>query len=469
MNRLIIIVVCIAAAVGGLVYWRMTTAHSQELVARTALVEQGTLTATVGATGNLQPEDVVDVGAQVAGRIVEFGVDLNGQPINFNSQVKKGMLLARLDEELYRAELDQARGNLEQAEGAYFQSLAQVKQAKANLERAEADLEQLDVKNIQYKREWERVERQSMRPGTISDSEKDLAKANYEIARATLAVGKATISQARAAIEDSRANVLRTSGAYDASRAALRKAETNLSYCSIRSPVDGTIISRRVNAGQTVVASLNAPSLFLIAKDLNKMRIWAAVNEADVEQIKKGQKVRFTVEGRSGEVFEGMVLLTRLDPTSTQNVVSYIVEVGFDNARLKLLPYLNTNVTFEIAKKKDVLMVSNAALRWQPRRDHVHPDYQDQFAKLSRARGRPTAGGTEKDLREGFVWVEAGENYVRPVKVKTGLSDSSMTEIESDELKENDRVVIGVEQKAGSEEANPFAPRMMGSNRGSRQ
>ena len=170
--------------------------------------------------------------------------------------------------------------------------------------------------------------------------------ANYKAAEANVAVGEATIQQ---------------------NEAALEMAKTNLGYSTIKSPVDGVIIDRRVNIGQTVVASLNAPSLFLIAKDLRRMQVWASVNEADIGRIHPSMPVRFTVDAYPGEVFRGKVVQVRLNATMTQNVVTYTVVVTTDNSDGKLLPYLTANVNFELEQRDNVLLVPNAALRWKPR------------------------------------------------------------------------------------------------------
>src|SRR5206468_9275364 len=214
----------------------------------------------------------------------------------------------------------------------------QLAQAKAGEQRARADLLQMKAKVTQTERDWNRA--QQLGPGhgnAISATDYDTAKAVYETAKSALGVGEAAILQAQT-------DVTRAA-------AALKQAQTNFGYTTIRSPVKGVIIDRRVNVGQTVVASLNAPSLFLIAKDLTRLQIWTSVNEADIGQIRQGQPAHFTVDAYPHETFAGVVSQIRLNATMTQNVVTYTVVVDTDNAHGKLLPYLTANVRFEVNRR----------------------------------------------------------------------------------------------------------------------
>jgi HlyD family secretion protein len=227
------------------------------------------------------------------------------------------------------------------------------------------------------------------------------------------------------------------------------------------------IIDRRVNIGQTVVSSLNAPSLFLIAKDLKRMQVWASVNEADIGNIHPGQPVSFTVDAFSGQTFRGEVGKIRLNASMTQNVVTYTVEINTDNSDGKLLPYLTANVTFEVTKRNNVLMVPNAALRWLPTSQQVAPDARQEVANAGR-RGsgatQPTAGAG--DRTQGQVWIVDGR-FVRAVTVTVGLSDGSATEVRSDDLREGMEVVVGEAARGGgaAQTTNPFTPQLF-RNRG---
>jgi HlyD family secretion protein len=255
-------------------------------------------------------------------------------------------------------------------------------------------------------------------------------------------------------------------------KATLRTAQLNLDYCTIKSPVKGVIIDRRVNIGQTVVSSLSAPSLFLIASDLKQIQAWVSVNEADIGSIFKGQPVTFTVDAYPGRVFKGRVGQVRLNATMTQNVVTYTVEVDTNNDDGKLLPYLTTNVQFVIGHRQGVLMVPNAALHWSPRPNQISPErgQTPRASTISSSRESGVESGTVGAPRmRGTIWVEQGE-FVRPVYVYTGLTDGTLTEVEGKDLAEGMRVVVGEttrETAVGpSTERNPFTPQV---GRGIRQ
>jgi len=303
------------AAVGGGWYWYEAAAASP-IHCRTASVTRGDLRVEISATGTLEPEEVIDVGAQVAGQIQSFGVDPadSSKPVDFGTAVEEGTVLVQIDDSLYAADVDQAK--------------AQLDVARANVQRAEADLGQMRAKLVQTERDWKR-DQKLIPSGAVNQVDLDAAQAAYDTAKSTLAVGEATIVQAKQTVLQS--------------ESALKRAKRNLAYCTIKSPVKGVIVDRRVNVGQTVVASLNAPSLFLIAKDLKRMEVWASVNEADIGTIHRGQIVRFTVDAFPDEVFRGTVDKIRLNAAMTQNVVTYTVEITTDNSSGKLLPYLTAS------------------------------------------------------------------------------------------------------------------------------
>ncbi len=310
---------------------------------------------------------------------------------------------------------------------------AHLMQAKAEWERAQR-LQSLSVKSEVATDSSEAAEeaRPHIQIRAISDSDYILAKSNYEVAKANIAVGKAAIAQQQSALE---------------------LAETNLSYTVIKSPVRGTIIDRRVNIGQTVVASLNAPSLFLIAKDLRRMQVWASVNEADIGELKVGTPVSFTVDAFPKDEFRGEVVQVRLNAKMTQNVVTYTVVIATDNSDMKLLPYLTADVKFETARREGVLSVPNAALRFEPRRELVAAPPNGARSDAETGVHPPSAAG---DV--GTVWMQ-NENRVYPVHVTVGVSDGSRTEVAGEGLEEGQEVVLG-ELQAGetSEVNNPFAP-----------
>jgi HlyD family secretion protein len=447
----------IATGLGG---WYLYSSDAPPVSFRTVRVERGDLVATVNATGTVEPEEVIDVGAQVAGQIVSFGEDPGSatRQIDYGSSVEKDTVLARIDESVYRAQVERARAQVESAQANLESAHAQVAQAEANVQKAEADLVQLQAKVLQSERDWGRAQR--LEPGkAITGVEYDSAEVLYRSSTAAVAVGKATVAQTRAAVKDASANVSKAKATLSDARAALANAEINLGYCTIRSPVKGVIIDRRVNIGQTVVSSLNAPSLFLIAKDLKKLQVWASVNEADIGQIRSGQPVAFTVDTYPGHVFHGTVAPNqpRLNASMTQNVVTYTVVVRTDNPDGKLLPYLTANLHFEVSKRTSVLLVPNAALRWKPDPQLVAPDARAEYVRSERrSKGTPRPDGQE----QGILWVEDG-GFVRPVTVRVGLTDGLTTEIIGEGIREGDSVVIGERrEESGGDSRNPFAPTM---------
>lgn len=405
---------------------------------RTAMVKRGDLQAAISATGTVEPEEVVDIGAQVAGRIVAFGKDKNGKTIDYGSVVEAGMVLARIDDALYAADVDQAKATLGQS--------------KAALQRSEADLGQLKAKLFQAQRDWARA--QKLGPSdALSQADYDAAQSAHETAKANLEVGKAAIIQAQKTVNHS--------------EAALQRAQQNLSYCTIVSPVKGVIIDRRVNIGQTVVASLNAPSLFLIAKDLTRIQVWVSVNEADIGLVQPGQPATFTADAYPGEVFTGEVGKVRLNATMTQNVVTYTVEVNTDNSNGKLLPYLTANVRFIVGERHNVLLVPNAALRWIPQPEQIVREFREKTKTGQRtgtpSQDKPSLKAGKEEKARGVVWEPVG-TLVRPVNVRRGLSDGTLTEVESDKLKEGTPVVVGeMEKQAAGQPApgsSPFTPQL---------
>src|ERR1035437_1889716 len=286
LNTMLVVALIFAVVCGGGVSFVWSKNRPSAVRYNTAPVKKGNLVATISATGTVEPEEVVDVGAQVAGQINVFGKDKNGKAIDYGSEVEAGMVLARIDDALYAADAAQAA--------------AQHPQAHAQLASAEANLKQLQAKFRQAERDWQRA--QKIGPSdALAQSSYDAYQAAYETAQADVATGEAVILQARGAIAQSEALVQRT--------------KRNLDYCVIKSPVNGVIIDRRVNIGQTVVASLNAPSLFLIAKDLKRIQVWVAVNEADIGNIEPGQPVTFTVDAYPNREFKGGVGKVRLNAT----------------------------------------------------------------------------------------------------------------------------------------------------------
>ena len=421
LRRAVIVIIVVALA-GGVGAWRWHVRNVPKLSLTTAAVKRGDVVATIGATGTIEPLEVVDVGTQVAGRISAFGTDKDGKRVDYGSVVEEGALLAKIDESVYAADLSVA---------------------KARELSAAASLEQMNAKLDQAVAEWKRAQ-ELFAAKLISQVDYDTGKANYEVAKANVSVANSGVAQARADLD---------------------KAQRNLDFCTINSPVSGVIIDRRVNIGQTVVASLNAPSLFLIARDLTQMQIWAAVNEADVGRVKPGTPVRFTVDAFPGREFRGAVGKVRLNATMTQNVVLYTVEINVDNADKLLLPYLTASVHFQLRRETNTLLVPNAALRWAPSSLAQVAPYA-RGGNLVDPPGEVTTTNSLAEKTTGqrasrrTLWVRDG-GYVRPIEVTTGTSDGANTAVTADGLREGDEVVTGESVESSAAMKNPFLPKVI--------
>ncbi|MCE9589172.1 MAG: HlyD family efflux transporter periplasmic adaptor subunit [Planctomycetes bacterium] len=433
--KIILLLILLGGAAAGGYWWYQHHEAADDVTYRKTKVERGDMLATIGATGTVEPEEVIDVGAQVAGQINFFGKDKSGKTIDYNSVVEEGTILAQIDDSTYLSDVAAAN--------------AQLAQARAGVVRAEADLVQLKAKRVQAQNDWERA--QKLGPSeALAQTSYDAYRAAYDSAAANVGVGEASITQAQAAVAQA--------------DAALVRAKRNLGYTTIKSPVKGVVIDRRVNIGQTVVASLNAPSLFLLAKDLQRMQVWVAVNEADIGQIHAGQPVTFTIDA-SDDVFKGQVGKVRLNASMTQNVVTYTVEVLTDNSSGKLMPYRTANVQFEVSRKSDVLKIPNAALRWTPPANRIAPGVKPDPAPAQgekRKRRGADASQAAKDPPRGTFWIEDGD-FLRPVHAKLGMTDGVMREVSGDDVKEGMEVILGEEviQEASDGTTNPFAPQFM--------
>ncbi|HEX8325437.1 MAG TPA: efflux RND transporter periplasmic adaptor subunit [Tepidisphaeraceae bacterium] len=473
IKRLVVVVVLLALVGGaGMWYWGGKAAAPVQF--RTAKIERDDLVASISATGTVEPDEVIDVGSQVTGQIVRFGTDADGKQIDYHSRVTAGSLIAQIDDTTYTASLNEAK--------------AQLLAAQAGIQRAQADKLTAQAKLSQASNDWKRAER--IGPGDA------LAQTTYDTYKSTYDQGQAAVAVADAAMATARAQV-------DQAESAVKRAQRNVDYCTIRSPVDGVVIDRRINIGQTVVSTQSASSLFLVARDLSTMQVWVAVNEADVGHIKVGQPVTFTCDAFGDRVFKGAVKKMRLNAQMTQNVVVYTVEVTTDNADLTLIPYLTANVQFETERQNDTLMVPNAALRWMPTTpEQIVPEQREQYAVKDDdaspgggggPRGGPPGGGNRGDgnrgdgnrggegregrggrsgnnrggpsgVKSGLVWVKAGQ-FVKAMTVTTGVSDGAYTAVTGEGLTEGAEVIAGtIALDASGQVAqgptNPFLPQM---------
>ena len=399
--------------------WQSFYGEVEETTFRTEKVSRGDVMQTISSTGTVEPEELVNVGAQVSGKIMSFGTDCDGKIVDYGSKVSQGMVLAKIDEVLYEAALSEAK--------------AQELQAEVSILSADANLNQANAKFSLAERNWTRA--QELYPkGSLSKSNYDAAEADFLTTKANIEVAKAAVLQAKAQKE--------------IAHAALIKAERNLSYCVIASPVDGIIIDRRVSIGQTLVSNMSASSIFLIATDLKKMQVWASVNEADIGEIYIGMPVVFSVDAFPDETFSGTVNKIRLNATMSQNVVTYVVEISTDNSSGRLLPYLTANVQFVKKQSRNTLTVPNAALRYTPEKEMISPEFR------------------QAERQGSYVWLLQENHLLKPVAVKRGVSSGATVEVFSNELKEGDVIVTGHEKKTvsasedKSEQKSPFTPDM---------
>ncbi|MCY2994487.1 MAG: efflux RND transporter periplasmic adaptor subunit [Planctomycetota bacterium] len=410
------------AGVAGFYYWRTSSTEPPKF--RTLPVTRGNLLIAVSATGTVEPVEIIDVGAQIVGSVKSFGPDPDrpGKTVDFRSRVKQGEVLAQLDDSPHRAELEKAQ---------------------AALQLAEAEAKRFCTRRDQAERDHKRAEQ--LRE-TISTGEYENVLAEFEIAKADVAMSEAKVAQAKV---------------------IAKQAEINLSYTVIRSPVDGVVIDRRVNVGQTMVSGLSAPSLFLLAKDLSHMLVWAAVNEADIGDIHVGQKVSFKVDAYRDRTYAGKVSQIRLNASLLQNVVTYGVVVDVDNTDGTLLPYMTAKLQFEVARHTDVVLVPNQALRWRPTWAQISPTARKGLT--APAAGQPRARtadeqpeGQDEDLEPRVevdsptVWVLADDGLVRPVDVQVDLSDGLLTDLTGEPLQPGTDVVVNVVRKAKPDFVSSF-------------
>jgi HlyD family secretion protein len=470
MIKVLSVGIAVAVLAGGGIWFWIGRGHPQASYSL-AEVKRGRLEATVGSTGTLQPREIVDVGAQVAGRIiyigkdsatrskiVDWGSEVQGPEVDpYGKVVKPGTLLAQIDPDLYQAQVLST-------EAAVSSTQAVVKSAEAAVDVARADLLQKTATLNQATQDWDRASKLFATQG-VAQAEYDQYHATFEAATAAVKASKANIGVTEANLKKAESDV-RTA------QANLKTARTNLEYTKITSPVDGVVIDRRINVGQTVVASLSAPSLFLIAKDLSKTEVWATVNEVDVGKVKvdpdeNHKNVTFTVDALPGRVYHGRVvpqgkLPFRLNATMNQNVVTYTVVVSVDDEENKdgaLKPYMTANLTFLVGERDNALLVPNAALRWQPARNQIAPEQREAYKRLA---GKKRGAMDAEALDHGLVWVKGEDGLVHYIEVKTGISDSVNTEVVSvlggGELKEHTQVIVGETRSAEARgnEANPF-------------
>ena len=478
-----------AIILAGLYFWADSSSTPQYLTAR---VERGNLRNTVTATGALQAVTTVQVGSQASGTISALYAD-------FNSTVKKGQVIAQLDPAQAKAQVEQAQANLQQARASLANAQAAVTDAQAKnlaakstvqnnqagVSGAEANVAVLKAQQddaLSLLKQQEAL----LKSGVIAQRDYDVsmtayktAEAKYNQAVAQLNQAKLTeqssstagVAQSQAGVEQSKAQVQQAAAQVQQAQAALSLAQVNLSHTTITSPIDGIVVSRDVNVGQTVAASLSAPTLFTIANDLTQMQVIANIDQADIGLVEQAKSVKFSVDAFPGKDFDGKIEQMRLNPVNVQNVVTYNVVIDVANPDQKLKPGMTANLTITIDERNNVLKVPNAALRFTPQRTDSGSGAGAQGQAQGQGQGRRrqqsgdnAAGGNNAQSNFApasapvlpgqmrVVWVLGQNGKPERRRITVGLSDGSATEVVEGDLNEGDMVITG--QQISSSNAN---------------
>src|SRR5215216_3544499 len=506
-----------AVVLAGFYFWGSETSTPQYMTAR---VERGNLRNTVTATGTLQAVTTVQVGSQASGTISALYAD-------FNSVVKKGQVIAQLDPSTAQAQVNQARANLEQARAslanaraAVVNSRAGVSDAKARSLAARSTVQNnqagvsgaeanVAVLKAQQDDAMSLLKQQEslLKAGVIAQRDYDVAVTAYRTAEARynqavaqlnqaklteqsassagIAQSQATVAQSQAQVQQSQAQVQQATAQVQQAQAALSLAEVNLSHTTIASPIDGVVVSRDVNVGQTVAASLSAPTLFTIANDLTQMQVIANIDQADIGLVEQAKSVKFSVDAFPGKEFDGKIEEMRLNPVNVQNVVTYNVVINVANPDQKLKPGMTANLTITIDERNNVLKVPNSALRFTPQdatRQRRSGAGQGQGQGQGQRRrqqqqGDNAAGGNSGENRFApasapvlpgqvrVVWVVGQNNKPERRRITVGLSDGSATEVVDGDLKEGDMVITGQQISGASRTTNSTPPGFGGAPR----
>jgi len=486
---LALIVLVVAGGLAAAAFWGRNASASDYITAR---VERGNVEVNVSATGTVQAVTTVQVGSQVSGTVSWLGAD-------FNSQVKKGQIVARLDPGVFQAQVDNSRANVVNAEAAVAAAETDINNQKANVQAAKANQE---VTRVQRDDAIALVKRYEELAAVISGRDIEAAKAQAGAAAARYEQAVAQVGQTQAASASAKAKLDQAKASVTQAKAQLQQSQLNLDHSIISSPIDGVVVSRNVDVGQTVAASLQAPTLFTIANDLTKMQVLASVDEADVGQIRQGIKANFAVDAYPGETFSGEISQVRLNAQTLQNVVTYSAVIDVANPEMKLRPGMTANITVPVARRDNVLTVPNAALRFKPtlsekeqealrqkmearrqqregekpqeaaqgqpaekqqpqgesgqgqrRRDGQQAGQQGDGGQAAPAGGNaPKAGGDTPRQRQGQqIWILAADGKsIEPRFVRTGLTNGRVTEIVTGDVHEGDIVVTGQNDSSGA-------------------
>lgn len=448
----ILIVVAAAVAVG-----MRVRGGTNEPEYFTQTVSEGSMQKTINATGVVQTVVTVPVGSQVSGQVQELFAD-------FNSVVKRGQLLAKLDPRNLEAAVANSRASLAAAQARVRSAEAERRTHAANLSSSKANLTGARVTRDNAKLQLDRASQLNSR-GLQAKNDLDTAQANYDSAVARYEQAAASLEQVEAQSASTEAQIAQAKAGLQQAEADLDRTQVNLEYANIFSPVDGVVISRDVDVGQTIAASMSAPTLFSIATDLSQMQVKASVDEADIGSISEDAKVTFTVDSYPNTIFTGKIAEIRLNPQTVQNVVTYSVIISIDNKELRLKPGMTASIKITVAEREKAVRVPNAALRY-----HLPgtppPTFADKLASEdpSKAIARAGAGvslpqapgqkwNPVEKLRfatldrnpqhEGAVFILGPDKKPVEKKLVLGITDGAMTEVISGELKANDEVIVG--------------------------
>ncbi len=447
LKKIIFATLLAGLGVGAWFYWNQE--EETTVTFTTVKAARGEFVNKVQSTGTLEPKELVPVGAQVTGEILELGLDTDGKTVDYGSKVKAGQLLARVDDTLVELAIQSSEASVAQAE-------ANIASAHANIVKSEAGIVQAKANKDKANRNLQRAKKlgvgEALSQASYDDylAQSESADASYESAIASLEVSKAGLQQSEAQLASAKSN--------------LAREMRNREYTRIKPPVDGTVIVRQVNIGETVVSSMSTSVLFLVAHDLAEMQIWASVNEVDIAKIKPGQKVRYSVDAMPNEEFIGTVNKVRPNATMSSNVVTYIVEVDIKNPEGRLLPYMSANVYFIVDEIADALTVPDTAFEFKPRPILIDESVQQQMTarREGKGEGRPEgaerkerpegagrpAGAGKKNKNVATIWKKInGDEKVAPVRVIRGISDGSrsvVTLLPNQELTLDDEIVTAV-------------------------
>lgn len=439
------ILVALAVA-GGFTFY--TSSKKEDYL--TTRIDRGDIEATISATGTCNAVVTVQVGSQVSGNIAALFAD-------FNTKVKKNQLVARIDPAPFQAKVDQATASLDSARASVVnaranlaKSQADIANAKANVANQQANLvrAQSAVHDAKIKLD-RRVAMQ--KDGVIAKEDLDTAQATYDQALASLNAAQAQLSAAQDSVQSANAqrDVVQTQlesaqAQVKQQAATLKQVQLDLDHTQIVSPVDGTVIARNMDVGQTVAASFSAPTIFQIAQDLTKMQVDANIDESDIGRVRVDQPVTFTVDAYPGQIFSGAVTQIRQAPTNVQNVITYDVVIKFDNSDLKLFPGMTANVRILTDREMGVLKLPNAALRFRPL-DAVQNEKgkgKGNFKGRGGQKGRGGAAGVQT------IYLLGPDGKAIPQRVKLGIGDGNFVAILSDNVKEGDQVITGIASPA---------------------